>query len=216
MYSVVLLMAMSGAPDTPAGLFHKGGHSCCGCQGYAAVESCGCHGERGGRKHRGGNSCCGCMGHNAGCCGQQTSCGCCGQQMQMGCGCCGGMMMGAPMGAPGAAPGAPKMETTPAPGTRPAGGGGMVFTAAPATLVVNLPADATLSVDGVATKAANAVRQFSTPVLAAGQSYHYTLTAEIVRDGKTYSASETVTVRAGQISQVELPATAFGTAVAAK
>jgi uncharacterized protein (TIGR03000 family) len=49
-----------------------------------------------------------------------------------------------------------------------------------------------------------------------GQNFHYTLNAEIVRDGKTYSATETVTVRAGQTSQIELPASAFGMAVAAK
>ena len=83
-------------------------------------------------------------------------------------------------------------------------------------MVVNLPADATLKIDGAATKSTAAVRQFTTPVLALGQSYHYTLTAEVVRDGKTLSATETVTVRAGQTSQVELLPTSFGVAVAAK
>src|SRR5436853_31073 len=80
----------------------------------------------------------------------------------------GGYMMGAPMGAP----------PPPAPGTAPAprpGPGTML--AAPATIVVSLPADATLKVDGVATKATSDVRTFATPILPIGQSFHYTLTA---------------------------------------
>jgi uncharacterized protein (TIGR03000 family) len=88
--------------------------------------------------------------------------------------------------------------------------------AAPATIVVSLPADATLTIDGAATKSTAAVRQFATPVLTPGESFHYTLTASVVRDGQTLTATEQVTVRAGQTSRIELPATAFGTAVALK
>jgi uncharacterized protein (TIGR03000 family) len=54
MYSVVVLMAMTGGADLPAS--HRGGrhHGCCGCCGN---QSCGCCGN---------NNCC------------QQSCGCCG------------------------------------------------------------------------------------------------------------------------------------------
>ena len=243
MYSVVLMMAMTG-PDAPAGLFHKHNSGCCGCQGYAASScggemACGCQGGggRGGlfHKNRGHGGCMGgCGGYSAGCgcCGQMASCGC-GQSMgcygggmMAGCGCgqsmgCygGGMMMGGygmPMGgapATGPAPGTGVAPGAKPPTTPPPMGGGFD---APASLVVNLPADATLKIDGTATKATSTVRQFTTPVLARGESYNYTLTAEIVRDGQTYSATQTVAVRAGQTSQVELPASAFGTAVAAK
>jgi uncharacterized protein (TIGR03000 family) len=122
---------------------------------------------------------------------------------------------GVPM-APGGAP--PAVMPKPPGTTPPVAGGGLplAYSAAPATLVVNLPEDANLKIDGVATKAAAATRQFTTPVLARGQSYYYTLTAEIVRDGKTLAATQTVTVRAGQTSQVEIPAAAFGMAVASK
>jgi uncharacterized protein (TIGR03000 family) len=87
---------------------------------------------------------------------------------------------------------------------------------APANVVVSLPADATLKVDGNATQATSELRTFSTPVLPIGQAFHYTLTAAIVRDGQTLTATQQVTVQAGVTSRVELPATAFGTAVAAK
>jgi len=103
---------------------------------------------------------------------------------------------------------------TPAPANVPAPKTGMI--AAPATIVVSLPADATLKVDGTATKATSAVRTFATPALDAGQSFVYTLTAEVVRDGKTLTASEQVTVRAGEMTQVQLADKAFGLAVAAK
>ena len=88
--------------------------------------------------------------------------------------------------------------------------------AAPATIVVSLPADAVLKVDGMTTKTTSQLRSFSTPQLPYGQAFHYTLTAAIVRDGQTLTATQQVTVQAGVTSRVELPATAFGTAVAAK
>jgi uncharacterized protein (TIGR03000 family) len=90
------------------------------------------------------------------------------------------------------------------------------MTAAPATIVVSLPADATLKVDGVTTRATSQMRTFSTPELPYGESFHYTLTAEIVRDGQTLTTSQEVTVRGGLTSQIDLPTTAFGQVVAMK
>jgi uncharacterized protein (TIGR03000 family) len=75
---------------------------------------------------------------------------------------------------------------------------------APATLIVSLPAEAKLSVDGFVTRSTSAVRTFSSPALERGQDYVYTLTAEVVRDGKTLRASKDVTVRAGESLNVSL------------
>jgi uncharacterized protein (TIGR03000 family) len=69
---------------------------------------------------------------------------------------------------------------------------------ASARLVVTLPADATLYVDGNATRSNDqSVRTFRTPELTAGEQFVYTLKAEVVRDGKTLSESKQVIVTAG-------------------
>ncbi len=77
-------------------------------------------------------------------------------------------------------------------------------TAAPATIQVNLPADAKLTIDGAATTSTSANRTFATPALENGKEFFYTLTAEIVRDGKTLTASKRVAVRAGAESRVSI------------
>jgi uncharacterized protein (TIGR03000 family) len=219
MYGIVMMMALNGAPDTPA-LGHKHG-GCCGCMGscYGGCSGCsGCYGggRHHGHKHHGGGGCCGCYGYEAGCCGM-SSCGCCGAVAS--CGCCGygggyGGGYAAPMGGGGAmpmpAPEQQKKTTTPPPPPTAA-------LAAPATIVVSLPADATLSFEGVPTRSTAAVRQFTTPALEIGQAYHYTLTAQVVRDGKPVTATEEVTVRAGETTRVELsPAAPAAAAVALK
>jgi uncharacterized protein (TIGR03000 family) len=74
----------------------------------------------------------------------------------------------------------------------------------PATLVVNLPADAKLTVDGAPTTSTSERRTFVTPALRPGQDYAYTLRAEITRDGQTFNASQRVTVSPGRQSEVTL------------
>ncbi len=71
---------------------------------------------------------------------------------------------------------------------------------AQATIVVHLPADATLTVDGQATTSTSAVRTFVTPNLPAGQNYSYTLQArlpggEVVTQQVNFRAGEQTTVR---------------------
>ena len=73
---------------------------------------------------------------------------------------------------------------------------------APATILVSLPADAKLTVDGVNTTSTTASRSFVTPVLENGKTYFYTLKAEIVREGKAVTVAKKVEVRAGEASQV--------------
>jgi uncharacterized protein (TIGR03000 family) len=74
----------------------------------------------------------------------------------------------------------------------------------PATLVVDLPADAKLLIDGQATRSDTAHRVFETPALETGREFSYTLQAQVVRDGKTEVISKEVTVRAGQATEIRL------------
>ena len=75
---------------------------------------------------------------------------------------------------------------------------------AQATLVVNLPADAKLSINDVKTLSLSDRRVFISPPLPAGKVFHYTLKAERVVDGIKQVVTETVTVRAGRDSAVTL------------
>jgi uncharacterized protein (TIGR03000 family) len=73
---------------------------------------------------------------------------------------------------------------------------------APATIVVRLPADAKLTIDGSPTTSTDAVRTFISPPLQPGKEYQYTLKAEVMRDGKAVERTRDVTVRAGEPSEV--------------
>lgn len=77
-----------------------------------------------------------------------------------------------------------------------------------ATIVVHMPADAKLTVDGKATRATSAVRRFVTPPLESGQGYHYIFKAEIDRDGEPITVTKRVDVRAGANEEVTLQFTA--------
>ena len=73
-----------------------------------------------------------------------------------------------------------------------------------ATLVVDLPANARLTIDGQPTQLTSATRTFITPPLQPGQEYYYDLKAELNRDGKPLAATKRVTIRPGQESRVRL------------
>lgn len=77
--------------------------------------------------------------------------------------------------------------------------------AAPATLVVSLPPDARLQIDGTPTQSTSDLRTFVSPPLDPGQTYHYDLTAEL-RDntGQVRKTHKQVTVRAGEETRVAL------------
>jgi uncharacterized protein (TIGR03000 family) len=78
--------------------------------------------------------------------------------------------------------------------------------AAPATIFVNVPADARLTIDGEATTSTSAQRVFVSPTLNPGREYHYTLKAEFQKDGKMVSVSKDITVKAGNETRVNLDA----------
>jgi uncharacterized protein (TIGR03000 family) len=84
--------------------------------------------------------------------------------------------------------------------------------AAPATIVVNLPADAKLLIDDNATTSTSDRRVFVSPDLNPGKEYHYTLKAEVLRDGKAVTVEEKITVKAGEETKVSLTLPATGVA----
>jgi uncharacterized protein (TIGR03000 family) len=87
--------------------------------------------------------------------------------------------------------------------------------AAPATLVVSLPAGAKLTVDGVVTKTTSSERTFVTPDLNRGKEYFYRLQATWEQDGKSVVVNKRVAVRPGQETRVSMSA-ADGASVASR
>jgi uncharacterized protein (TIGR03000 family) len=77
-------------------------------------------------------------------------------------------------------------------------------TPAPAYLLVHLPPEARLVVDGNATESTEGTRVFVTPNLERGTDHHYTLYAWLVRDGLTFMTAKRVAVRAGEQTRVEM------------
>jgi uncharacterized protein (TIGR03000 family) len=214
MYSVVLMMALSGGADAPA-------------MNTAYAEPAARYGDHGHKEYRlrgrrggcCGGSCGGCYGGSYGCCGGRYYGGCCG-------GAYGGCYGGRGGGYYGAMPyeggygpfgyGTRSYYAGPMyyGGTTYQGGyvygraleGGGYYDVsgvdAPATIVVSLPADAKLTVDGTATQSTDSVRAFVSPPLQAGKDYQYTLRAEVTRDGKKVERTRDVNVRAGRTSEV--------------
>ncbi len=142
------------------------------------VASCGCEG---GHRHHGRR--------HGGCCGEVASCGCCGAAPVAACGGCSSCAYAAPAGCSSCASGACAYA-------QPAAGA--------AVIVVSLPANAKLTIDGEATTSTSQQRVFTSPALPAGKDFHYTLQAEVVVDGKPVTVSKTVAVRAGEQSRVTL------------
>jgi uncharacterized protein (TIGR03000 family) len=73
-----------------------------------------------------------------------------------------------------------------------------------ATIVVHLPANAKLSVDGKATNSTSNTRRFYSPPLEPGKDYHYVFRAEVERDGKPVPITKRVDVRAGETRDISL------------
>jgi uncharacterized protein (TIGR03000 family) len=212
MYSMVVLMALTGSAETPdfgrrnscscssscssscrgGGLFGRRSHGCCGSYGG------GCYG--GGYGCSGGGY--GCSGGGYGCSGGGYGCsgggyyGCSGCAMP---GCYGGTVM---------PPAGPTPMPKPAPKKKTSLDG-----LAPATIVVSLPGDASLTFDSYKTSSTSGRRVFTSPALTPGKIYSYTLKAQIMRDSKPVTVTREVEVRAGQETIVNLD---FPAAVASR
>ena len=212
MYSVVLMVALTGGGDVPAGLFN---HGCCGGGGHqSSCYGCngGCYG--GGHKHQRSHGCCGgcyggcfgsCHGCNGGCFGSCNGCnggcfsGC--HKHQRSHGCCGGCYGGTVGYGCVGTPVMPVAPVAPVPAKTSS-----LDNVAPATLLVSVPVDTRLSIDGAATTSTSTQRVFVSPALSFGREYHYTLQAEFVQDGKVVKVSKEVAVKAGDETQVRFDA----------
>lgn len=69
-------------------------------------------------------------------------------------------------------------------------------------LMVDVPADAKIFVNGSTTTSTGASRQFVSRDLQSGFNYTYEVKAEVVRDGKTVEQVKTINLRAGQTANV--------------
>jgi uncharacterized protein (TIGR03000 family) len=222
MYSMVLMAALTTSVDLPD-RGHRGG-GCCGCYGGGGG---GCYGGGYGMGYGGG--CCGMgygggygMGYGGGCSGMGYGGmgygGCSGMGMGMGYGGCMGMgmgyggCMGMGMGGGMMMQGAGTIQQGGTGGTggekiknKPAERGGRESMApAPATIVVELPADAKLLIDDTTTTSTGANRVFQSPELNPGKTYRYTLTAEVVRNSKPVKIEQVVEVKAGETTPVRM------------
>jgi uncharacterized protein (TIGR03000 family) len=70
-------------------------------------------------------------------------------------------------------------------------------------VLVQLPPDAKLYVDGEPVNLTPNIRNILTPELTPGRAYYYTVKAVAVRDGQTVEDTRRLVVRAGQVSQVD-------------
>jgi uncharacterized protein (TIGR03000 family) len=73
-----------------------------------------------------------------------------------------------------------------------------------ARITVHLPENAKLYVDDRLSQKKSSTRRFLTPPLPVGEDFHYTLLAEMERDGKTIRTSKEITVRGGKSVEVTL------------
>lgn len=185
MYSVVLATMLTATSVSPTWC-----HGCWGCHG--CYRCCGgCYG------------CCGCCGGCWGCygCGGGWGCYGCGCYGCYGCGggwgCygCGGVVVAPVAVAAPAAATTTTTTTTRREETR--------ATSAPATVVVQVPADADLFVDNQRSQLSTTTRKFVSPALEPGQDYYYDLRVEALRDGRVVRDSKRVTIRAGSVARVD-------------
>jgi len=89
-------------------------------------------------------------------------------------------------------PTVPSKETTPAPREKMSGDYDR------ARILVQVPDDAKLYIDGNLMRTGSSNRVFQTPVLQTGKTYYYDLRVEVVRDGQTVVQEKQVLLRPGQ------------------
>jgi uncharacterized protein (TIGR03000 family) len=103
-------------------------------------------------------------------------------------------------GGPQPGPGA-DMDTAPNPPVD--NGAGLYRRPTSATLTVQVPADARVFVNGLATTSTGTVRRYVSNGLREGFNYTYQVRAEIVRNGQTITETQTVKLQAGEAPSVE-------------
>ena len=83
---------------------------------------------------------------------------------------------------------------------------------APAVILVSLPENAKLTIDGNATTSTSSQRTFISPPLPQGEQFQYTLRAEVVREGRTITETHLVNVRGGEETRVPFNFSSSGVA----
>jgi uncharacterized protein (TIGR03000 family) len=73
-----------------------------------------------------------------------------------------------------------------------------------ARLIIEVPSNAKLYVDGKLTKTGTDVRQFYTPTLEPGETYFYDVKVEVEKNGKMLTADKRVYVKAGDVVRTAL------------
>jgi len=175
MYSVVLATVLTAGGASPA-WGHHGCHGCCG--GYNAFSfSCG------------------------GCCGGYSSCYGCGGGYSSCYGCCGGCTGGCYGNSTYFVPVQPEKKEEKKGDKKNEKESGARATQA--TVVVELPADATMMIDNYVSDLTSDTRTFVTPDLVPNKDYYYTIKAEVMRDGRKVTQSQKIFVRAGRTTRVE-------------
>ena len=213
MYSAVLMLALTAGNDT----VDFGRNRCHGCSApvcsTAVVAHCtssactarfASHGGHGCARSHGcsssfvghgcSNSCRGggrgLFNRGRGCHGCSSSHGC-----TVGYGCTGGVgCTGGTIIVPG---------TKPMPKSEPVKDPKKASINVPATIVVSLPADARLFVDGTPTTSTSDRRTLVTPGLETGSTFVYEVRAEIVQEGRTVAQTQQVSVRGGETTAVQ-------------
>ncbi len=234
MFTAVMMVALTTTDAMPAwgrrgcGCGCWGGCYGCscwgGCYGCWGCYGCGCYGGCYGG---------GCWGGCYGCCGGVVVSGCCasagGQGGQGGQGGVQGGGQGG-QGAGGAMRGGgyrggrrgPGMRGGTRGGTRGGARGGAggrsgggrsgggrrapeeVRAPAPATLVVQLPADAKLTINDKSTVSTSGRRVFASPPIQRGKDFYYELKATVVRNNEPVTTQKRVRIRAGETTRVRL------------
>jgi uncharacterized protein (TIGR03000 family) len=206
MYSMVLMVALTSGSTTPDWVgknpkSYQGGYvvshdSGCYGSGYGAWGMGACYGgwNNCGGGYAGSNCYGTCIGgwgiHGYGAFGCHGCYGC------YGCYGCVGYAPGYMMNFSPATPGPSDNDTLPAP--KKANGEKATLAPTNAKLIVELPADAKLTVDGRAMKTVAGHGVFTTPSLKKGELYYYELSVEVLRDGKPVAENRRVLVRAGE------------------
>jgi uncharacterized protein (TIGR03000 family) len=78
-----------------------------------------------------------------------------------------------------------------------------ISTPGPAAVIIKAPSDVKVKVNGQATALESNEQRFRTPTLQADQLYSYEVVATTTVDGKEFSLTRKVFVRAGQESRVD-------------
>lgn len=242
MYSVVLMTALTAGTQSPEWFWRN----CAGCYGCHGCWGChGCSGCWGWSTYH-GNLCHGCYGGCHGCFGWYGSYsqyawyggysefgvyaptyGCHGVMGCYGCyGCYGGLSCyGAPLPHHGfwreevvpdqeKKKDGVKIEETPLPKEKKKEKSSEELSRA--RVIIEVPADARLYIDGQLMKSKSTRRVIQTPDLLPGETYFYDLKVELVRDGRTVVETQKVLLRPGQVSTASFATLGNNAAASAK